>query len=184
MTKPAAIRADFADFRQVKSRKVAQLIFEVPLEQLPEVMEVLGWPRPDANIIVGIARLVLDFGEVTLTGAESVAEIGPGMNAEQSAHNLPSPSASGEGQDTRRTYTRSQMAAILCADPAFQEWLRETNPKAYRFCDPSWTERDCCDWALKLSLVITSKKDLDDLPEKGADWDKLYNSFKYREMAR
>lgn len=178
MTKPAAIRADFADFRQVKSRKVAQLIFEVPLEQLPEVMEVLGWPRPDGNIPVGIARLV--------------AEIGPDDVAKRGGQSVPSsatpvtPSASGEGQDIRRTYTRSQMAAILCRDVQFQFWIAQQYGGGADPVIPS----DVNDAAivangmLKDLLDIKSKSILDTDPLKGEAWDKLYNSFKYREMAR
>jgi hypothetical protein len=55
----AVIQADFSDFRQVKSRKVAQLIFEIPLEALPQAMERLGWPKPGESLPVAIARLAV-----------------------------------------------------------------------------------------------------------------------------
>lgn len=171
--KPAAISADFADFRQVKSRKVAQLIFEVPLEQLPEVMEVLGWPRPDGNIPVGIARLV--------------AEIGPDSRGGSNTTQGGSPqSASGEGQDIRRTYARSEMAAILSRDAQFQEWFNSQydfgdNPIIPATADQAYILTNA---RLKLNLRIKSRSELDTDPSKGEAWDKLYNSFKYREMER
>jgi hypothetical protein len=176
MTKPAAIRADFADFRQVKSRKVAQLIFEVPLEQLPEVMQVLGWPRPDGNIPVGIARLV--------------AEIGPDLKAEKSADKPVTPSASGEGQDIRRTYSRSQMAAILCQDGDFCRWLFSTYSVEADGLIDEGIIKEGSEYAasaptlLRFVLLVDSRSELDTDPLKGEAWDKLYNSFKYRDVAR
>lgn len=57
MTKTAAIQACYADYRRVKGRKVLQLIFEVPLEQAPQVHDVFGEPMPDGSTWVGIARI-------------------------------------------------------------------------------------------------------------------------------
>lgn len=54
----AAISATFSDFRLVKGRKVAQLVFEVPLESADAALETLGGlPRPDREAHCGIARL-------------------------------------------------------------------------------------------------------------------------------
>ena len=53
-----AFSATFSDFKLVKTRKVAQLIFEVPIEQVDAALKVLGgMPRSDAEAWVGIARL-------------------------------------------------------------------------------------------------------------------------------
>ena len=57
MSEKAAIRATYSDYRRVKGRKVLQLIFEVPLEQAPEVHDVFGEPSPDGSTWVAIARL-------------------------------------------------------------------------------------------------------------------------------
>ena len=57
METPAAIKASYADYRRVKGRKVLQLIFEVPLEQAPQVHEAFGEPLPDGSSWVGIARI-------------------------------------------------------------------------------------------------------------------------------
>lgn len=95
--------------------------------------------------------------------------------------------AAGEGQDTRRTFRnmpRSQQAALKCRDLEFQKWLRDTNPKAYTHVDPDWNEAKCCDHALKLSLVISSKKDLDELPCAAEDWDKIIATFDNRHHIR
>lgn len=56
----AAIKATYSDYRRVKGRKVLQLIFEVPIEQAPEVHKTFGEPAPDGSMWVGIARLEPD----------------------------------------------------------------------------------------------------------------------------
>lgn len=53
----AAIKATYSDYRRVKGRKVLQLIFEVPIEQAPEVHQAFGEPAPDGSMWVAIARL-------------------------------------------------------------------------------------------------------------------------------
>ncbi len=52
-----AIKATFAEWRMVKGRKVLQLVMEVPLEKQQEVSDVLGFPMPDRDLWVGIARI-------------------------------------------------------------------------------------------------------------------------------
>ena len=53
-----AITATFSDFRFVRGRKVAQLIFEVPLEGANAALAALGGvPMPDKEVWVGIAPL-------------------------------------------------------------------------------------------------------------------------------
>lgn len=52
-----AIQAEFTDYRPVKTRKVLQLVFEVPAEKQAEVFRVLGYPVMGQSIWVGVARL-------------------------------------------------------------------------------------------------------------------------------
>jgi hypothetical protein len=59
MNEPSAIKATFADFKIVKTRKLAQLIFEIPIEQADSALAALGGiPRSDAERWVAIALLV------------------------------------------------------------------------------------------------------------------------------
>jgi len=54
----SAFSATFSDFRIVRSRRIAQFVLEVPLEQADAALAALGGlPRPDAETWVGIARL-------------------------------------------------------------------------------------------------------------------------------
>jgi hypothetical protein len=99
MTKTAAIQACYADYRRVKGRKVLQLIFEVPLEQAPQVHDVFGEPMPDGSTWVGIAR------------------IDPNAKAEPVKAEKP-PRKWGE-------LSRAEQAGIACNERGFRSWLYE-----------------------------------------------------------
>lgn len=56
----AAFQGTFADFKIVKSRGVAQFTVETPLTSADAALAALGGvPRPDAEVWVAIARLVV-----------------------------------------------------------------------------------------------------------------------------
>lgn len=57
METPTAIRAEFANHKRIPSRKVLQIILEVPEEHTKEVFDVLGYPNTSKSIWVGVARL-------------------------------------------------------------------------------------------------------------------------------
>lgn len=57
MSEARVIRATFADWATVKTRKVLRLSFEVPLEQQAEVLTMLGAPMPDKETWCAIALL-------------------------------------------------------------------------------------------------------------------------------
>jgi hypothetical protein len=50
-------RATFHNFKPVLGRKVVQLIFEAPLEELPNIIAITGAPNPAEAPWFGIARL-------------------------------------------------------------------------------------------------------------------------------
>ncbi len=57
--KPAAISGTFSDFKLIKTRSVAQLIIEIPIEKaLPTVQALGGLPFPGKEIWVAVAQLV------------------------------------------------------------------------------------------------------------------------------
>jgi hypothetical protein len=168
MTDAAVISAEFVDFRMIKTRSVAQIICEVPIEQLPGVMDKLGWPQPSSGIPVAIAKLNIGPGD----GNDRVRD--PTDQA---------PNAEAKGQDKPRTpfkdLPRSQQAAIKCQDEAFQDWLI---PESAVYDDKPRAQ--LCDECLKRNLNIISKRDLDRWPEAGANWDKVLASFDMRSIAR
>lgn len=55
---PAAIKGTFADFKIIRTRKLVQIIVELPIEQADEALRVLGGlPRPDQDQWLALARL-------------------------------------------------------------------------------------------------------------------------------
>lgn len=60
MNKPAAFKATFSDLKLVKTRQVAQLIFEIPLAEFDGAYDVLGgMPNPASERWFGIAPIDL-----------------------------------------------------------------------------------------------------------------------------
>lgn len=95
--KPAAFQATYSDFKLVKTRKVAQLIFEVPIEGVDAALAVLGgMPDSSKERWVGIAPL------------RAPAEA-----------KEPEP----KGKKHWRDLSPSQQAGIRCGEPIFWAFL-------------------------------------------------------------
>lgn len=94
----AATRATFSDFRIVKGRKVAQLVFEVPLEGADAALAALGGlPQPAAERWCGIARLT-----------------------DEAAHKPDARERYAQSSEGKQAVTR---AALLCSESGFQGWI-------------------------------------------------------------
>lgn len=115
MNASAAIQASYADFRLVKSRKVVQLVFEVPLEKANEAIGVLGgMPDPAAEVWVAVARLQ----------SETKHTEKPKRTFDQMSY--------------------AEQAGMTCQDGRFKAFLRERHGVTYdpaeyvrKFCDVS-----------------------------------------------
>lgn len=100
---PPAFKAAFSDFKLVKTRKVAQLIFEVPVEGADAALQTLGGlPRSDAEVWCGIARLAPEKPATASRNAN-----GGDAKERRPFKELPFP----------------QQAALRCADLEFQQFL-------------------------------------------------------------
>lgn len=165
MDQPAAFEADYYNFEYKKGLKVCRLIFEVPYEHAGLVRNVLGDPPgPGDQVRVAIARLVTPPAEP-----------------------LPAPKRGEAPEPSRSPKSRSQMAAILCGDPGFQAWLRETTQQAVWMDAAEYVGGDnskTADIVFKWALGITSKKELDTPGPKAEAWDRLEASFRFREQVR
>lgn len=117
----SVIQATFSDWRTVKSRKILQLVFEIPLEQQAEALTMLGAPMPDRETWCAIA-LLRDPGTVR----ES-------RRPEEASPATPEPPAGANNQ--RAVMAKEHYASLdnmeravadagmLASDPAFQEWI-------------------------------------------------------------
>lgn len=102
----AVIRATFSDFRIVKGRKQAQLIFELPLEQAQDAVLKLGMPNPSEPAWCAIALLDMAKTQEPQSSAKSEA-------AKKAYRDMP---------EWKKAATRCVM---LCKDGRFQDWLRD-----------------------------------------------------------
>ena len=92
----SAIKATFSDFKLVKTRKVAQLVMEVPIEQADAAVKALGGlPTFAEEQWVGIAPLKPETAS------------------------KPAPKQSDRWEDL----TAVKQAAIRCQDEGFQRWI-------------------------------------------------------------
>ncbi len=57
MTQPAVIQGDYCDIKFIKSRKVAVICVEIPIEAAGAFVDAFGTPMPDKNVPVALARL-------------------------------------------------------------------------------------------------------------------------------
>ena len=101
-----AFKATFCDVKLLKGRKQAQLVFEVPIEEVDAALAVLGgMPQPMKEAWVGIARL----------DPESTPEKAP-IKPEK-----PVPAKGEKAPFDSLPYP--QQAGILCADTTFQHFI-------------------------------------------------------------
>jgi hypothetical protein len=97
--KAAAIRATFSDFKLIRGRKVAQLVFEVAIEHADAALQTLGGlPQPATEAWCGIARLTLG----------DISSIDPPKERKRWAELAP-----------------SQQAAMRCGEPGFHRFVGE-----------------------------------------------------------
>lgn len=57
MTSPAAIQADYCDLRFIKSRKVCQIVVEIPIEAGGAFVAAFGTPDPSKGVPIALARI-------------------------------------------------------------------------------------------------------------------------------
>lgn len=159
--RPAVIRATYATWKPIPSRKVLQLVFEIPIEQQQEALTVLGIPKIETAQWYAIAKLALP---ASAGGASQ-----PSEQEAQRPNDLPIKSAR-----KLTDYPRSQQAAIKLQDPEFIKWLSHTYPGNHNNLG-SWNN------VLKWALNIESKRDLNADTVAAARWDEMLASFDYRD---
>jgi hypothetical protein len=89
----AALQGTYSDLKFVKTRKVVQMVVELPIEAGDRLVEIFGVPRPDDEVWVAVARI----------HSPSLREEKPPTLF----HEL----------------SRTRQAGILCSDVKFQKWL-------------------------------------------------------------
>lgn len=121
-----AVAATFSDFALVRTRKVARLTFEVPLEQADAALAALGGvPRPDQERWCGIAPIDSSAARVTVEE--------------------PKP----------KPRSLAQRVAMVCQEPAFAKYVAEKYPSLWGECreDAADFVRDWCGVASRAKIT-------------------------------
>lgn len=98
MTSPAAIQGDYVDLRFIKSRKVCQVVIEIPIEAGEKFVSAFGTPNPATGVPVALARID------------------------------PNAKAALEPEKTKRKWDElsiAQQAGIMCNEKGFQKFVAE-----------------------------------------------------------
>jgi hypothetical protein len=110
MTEQAVISGSYADFKIIKSRGVAQIVIEVPIEQAEKAIAAFGLPVGGSEIHVAVARLAV--GSTDTAGHHS-------PDASERAKAVYQASSPGEQARAR--------SVVYCRDPDFQAWAQCTD---------------------------------------------------------
>ncbi len=151
----AAIAGTYSDFKIIRSRKVAQLIIEVPIEQAQALITALGLPNPAEETWVAVARLKPQ------TPAKEETPPTASVRAHRPFPELPYP----------------QQAALRCNDMSFREFLRS---KGFSLVggpdDAAATVRGIC--------KVNSRADIKPGTEAEKLWLRLNTEYTFWESAR
>jgi hypothetical protein len=108
MSAPAAFQGFYCDLRFVKTRSVAAITIEIPIEQAAAFVAAFGTPHPSAEIPVALARLDLSAKSPKAISAP--------------------PQSDGEPVERRKfgELPLVTQAGIVCGEPAFKKYIEET----------------------------------------------------------
>lgn len=168
MTAPAAIRATYSDLRFVKSRKVAQITLEIPIEEAPNAVALFGTPNPAEETWVALARIQAPIRN----GIE-----GHQPEAGHAGRSLPITEQAPPKE--RRRFSElppSQQAALKCQDADFRIWLTQSGRTVARNAD------DAAEF-IRLLCGVDSRSDLNTNPAAAAIWQETLRDFNvWRDM--
>ena len=165
--KPAAVKATYADLKLVRSRSCAQLVFEIPLEQLQIAIDAFGVPMPSAEVWCAIARL---------NPAEPDKPKHRGDQCDAVVHDEYPPDEDANPQKPARKWESlplSQQAAIRCGEASFRRFLDEEG-----FCQPCETDEDAAGF-VRTSCGVTSRANIRSGQPSGEHWLQLERHFQF-----
>ena len=150
MTDLAAIQGNYADFKLVKTRKVAQLVIEIPIERAKQAIDAFGVPQPHAEIAVAVARL--NHPEPSTEPKELTRSQWAGLRCKDAEF---------------RKWLNTQIGPDISANILHDLKTYKNSP-----------DHEVAAAVLRRVLNIQSRKELDSNPAKQAAWDELDTAFK------
>ncbi len=166
MKSPAAFRASYSDMKLVKTRQVAQLIFEIPLADFDAAYEVLGgMPNPANERWFGIAAI--QIGKEAMPNPQQLSKK---LDARPQSDHADKPDPAGAKRDWRDLQPQQQ-AGIRCGEPTFQAFLKEQHRVHWDESGPNAAE------CVRLICGVQSRVELGTNHTARMIWHHLDNQF-------
>lgn len=162
----AVLEGSYAGLRLVKTRRVAVIEIELPIEALPKIVNVLGAPDPASEVPVAIAKLSADAARAPSPTAEENRPSNSKPDGE-AARPRANPRAKNSWERTPwHELSRTKQAAIRCSDERFSEYIAARLPNlSADFTPIPEIVRSFCG--------VRSRAELDENQDAAARWEEL-----------
>ena len=150
-----AVAGTYFDLKFIKTRKVAQMIVEVPIERAGEVVALFGTPMPDQEVWVAVAPLK--------TALPATARL-------KALHEQIFEKPKRKWDELKP----SEQAGIACADEGFQKWVGSLGWEVSEAGAAACVRREC---------DVESRREFDRDPIAETKWHTLYARYQ-RETGR
>lgn len=167
---PLVFKATYADFKNIKTRKILQIILEVPIEGADAALKALGGvPRSDCETWVAVARLdpALDAREMSASPASE-------------PRNAPAEASAPKERQRFATMPLPKQAAIRCGDPDFRRFLAQRGHFARSGI--AVLDLDMAAGEVREICCVTSRSQISDADGSGDLWtalDREYGDWKH-----
>lgn len=144
---PAAVTGTYSDLKFVKTRSVAVISVEIPIESANAFVAAFGTPQPGQEVHVAIARL----------------------NGAPKPETAPAASAARLEPADKRVWSdlpAVQQAGIRCAEPRFWSWLSEYTQTDIR-------TQEACAAALRMACGVRSRAEITSDPAAFRRWEAI-----------
>ena len=169
MSEPAAFKAEYADWKLIKSRRVVQIVLEIPLEEANAAHTILGgMPNPAESLWLGVARID------PRAGAEpTIRDRVPSGIPDTEASRPNSEFDSRDGGHPKKSWSSmspAQQAGMRCEKPLFQQFLSEKLKRSVVSAEEAAE-------AVRRFCVVSSRSDIKPHQLSGRLWKQLDDEF-------